>query len=88
MPSRNIPAQVLETYMPLSNSFEMAASPIEQHSYSQQLLSSHYHSLRRGNYYKSSTQMWICCKCGDGPKVCEMNASSHRVYDIVYAELD
>lgn len=73
MPSLYYPSQALETYRPLPSSCAMDSSPIEHFPHSPQSLSGHRHSrLRRPNYY-SNASMYVCCGCGDGPKVWDNN---------------
>ncbi|KAL2868503.1 uncharacterized protein BJX67DRAFT_42258 [Aspergillus lucknowensis] len=69
MPSASCPSEVLENNKPLFGSSEMNASPLQYLTHSRHELRSYSHSaIRRRNYY-SDTTLWICCGCGDGPKV-------------------
>ncbi|KAL3468975.1 hypothetical protein BJX99DRAFT_265633 [Aspergillus californicus] len=85
----NVPARTLESYKPLSSSFEMDESPIEHISYPQQVLNTHDHGHARQNNYYSNGTMWICCRCGDGPKIYlnQMSAADTEKLRL-YAELD
>ncbi|KAL4952250.1 hypothetical protein BDW69DRAFT_24338 [Aspergillus filifer] len=69
--SYNIPPQTLESYQPLPAAIDMETSLVEHIPCSQRRYHNHGHGLNgshRPNYY-SSAQMWICCGCGDGPKL-------------------
>ncbi|KAL2849190.1 hypothetical protein BJY01DRAFT_210806 [Aspergillus pseudoustus] len=69
MPSSGYhPSQVLENYKPLFSSAEMDTSSGEHISHHRHFLSSYDNgSVRRHNY--SYPEMYICCQCGDGPKI-------------------
>ncbi|KAL4925782.1 uncharacterized protein BDV17DRAFT_271400 [Aspergillus undulatus] len=64
-----VPSQALESYQSLPAAFDMDSSLLEHAPRSQRAYHGHNHSgSRRPNYY-SNVAMWVCCKCGDGPKV-------------------
>ncbi|KAL2809558.1 hypothetical protein BJX63DRAFT_435031 [Aspergillus granulosus] len=54
-------SQVLEDYEPL---FSSATSSVEHVSHPQHILSSYGHMSIR-----THASMYICCQCGDGPKL-------------------
>ncbi|KAJ0416276.1 hypothetical protein BJY00DRAFT_317045 [Aspergillus carlsbadensis] len=62
-------SQVLECYTPLFGSAEMdtKTSSSEHLSHPQHILSSYSQMPIR--QHNSDTEMYICCQCGDGPKV-------------------
>ncbi|KAL5334358.1 hypothetical protein BJX70DRAFT_402652 [Aspergillus crustosus] len=63
------PSQVSETYKALPGPYDLDTSPVNHLPGSRQAFHSQSHSsIRRRNYY-SQLNMWICCGCGDGPKV-------------------
>ncbi|KAL4961804.1 uncharacterized protein BDV14DRAFT_179686 [Aspergillus stella-maris] len=69
--SYNVPSQTLESYQPLPAALDMETSLVEHIPCSPRHHHSHGHGLNgshRPNYY-SSAHMWVCCGCGDGPKL-------------------
>ncbi|KAL4808720.1 hypothetical protein BDV18DRAFT_157661 [Aspergillus unguis] len=83
MPSTLYPSQTLSTYRPLPGSAcEMSTSTSLMELPRSPMFDDHVHSvrnMRRPNYY-SNTEMYICCNCGDGPKV-------YNVQPILYLQL-
>ncbi|KAL4788674.1 hypothetical protein BJX76DRAFT_315386 [Aspergillus varians] len=65
----NPSSQTLETCQTLSGSFDTNTSLIEHIHGSQQLFRYRDHNRTQRQGYYSSVQMWICCQCGDGPKL-------------------
>ncbi|KAL4904522.1 hypothetical protein BDW74DRAFT_154047 [Aspergillus multicolor] len=72
MPSFIAPSSVPETYRPLSalsGSFDMDAASVEHVRRSHH---GHINDQFRPKYF-SETDMYVCCNCGDGPKVYSHN---------------
>ncbi|KAL4763766.1 uncharacterized protein BDW70DRAFT_120598 [Aspergillus foveolatus] len=69
MPSYLAPSQIPEAYRPLSalsGSFDMETSPALHYTRSHR--GHGISQFQRPNYFSSSS-LYICCKCNDGPKV-------------------
>ncbi|KAL3468633.1 hypothetical protein BJX64DRAFT_10908 [Aspergillus heterothallicus] len=61
------PSQVLEHYKPLFGSAEMDTDFDGHASHPRAMLDSYGHMPIRSHY--SDEVMYICCQCGDGPKL-------------------
>ncbi|KAL2852149.1 hypothetical protein BJX68DRAFT_59805 [Aspergillus pseudodeflectus] len=61
-------SQVLESYTPLFGSAEVDTISSGHASHHHHVLSAYDNGSTRGHNY-SSSEMYICCRCGDGPKV-------------------
>ncbi|KAL4877512.1 hypothetical protein BJY04DRAFT_222067 [Aspergillus karnatakaensis] len=64
-----VPSQVSETYKALPSSYDLDASTVEYLPRSRQVFHSHGRAPIRRRNYLSHVNMWICCNCGDGPKL-------------------
>ncbi|KAL5042708.1 hypothetical protein BDW71DRAFT_189476 [Aspergillus fruticulosus] len=73
MPSYLAPSQVPGSYRSLSalsGSFDMETLPALHITRSHR--GHNISQLQRPNYF-SNSNMWICCSCGDGPKIYDHN---------------